>query len=209
MVRVPMQRRDGPCRPYPCVGTVAASVSCAFSAVHAFAPKDRDGDLPISPAEVNALLRGGDVGVQGRAVLKERKLRDVRLRALSAIAEPLTDGTLQRDTSIEVPPKRQGVREADHWQRAIWLAKGRKKSQKVTELHVNAAAHGGALPCVAARCPVLQRVALFCSCSFAPTVSARRDTPLLHEPARCTPTGTRRLEPSGRAVSRAADVQAG
>ena len=47
-----------------------------------FAPKDRDGDLPISPAEVNALLRGGDVGVQGRAVLKERKLRDVRLRAL-------------------------------------------------------------------------------------------------------------------------------
>ena len=31
MVRVPMQRRDGPRRPYPCVGTVAASASCAFS----------------------------------------------------------------------------------------------------------------------------------------------------------------------------------
>ena len=34
MVRVPMQRRDGPRRPYPCVGTVAASASCASSAVH-------------------------------------------------------------------------------------------------------------------------------------------------------------------------------
>ena len=110
----------------------------------------------------------------------------------------------------------QGVREADHRQWAIWLAKGRKKSQKVTELHVNAAAHGGALPCVAARCPVLQRIVLCCSAlscvaaaALPPTVSARRDTPLLHESARCTPTGTHRLEPSGRAVTRPTDVQAG
>ena len=66
-----------------------------------------------------------------------------------------------------------------------------------------------ALPCVAARCPVLQRVVLCCSCSFAPTISARRDTPLLQESARCTPTGTHRLEPSGRAVTRPTDVQAG
>jgi hypothetical protein len=73
-----------------------------------------------------------------------------------------------------------------------------------------------ALPCVAAHCPVLQRVVLCCSAlscvaaaALPPTVSARRDIPLLHESARCTPTGTHRLEPSGRAVTRPTDVQAG
>ena len=124
-----------------------------------FAPKESDGDLPISPAEVNALLRGGDVGVQGRAVLKERKLRDVRLRALSAIAEPLPCSRAERFNETPVSRYRPKGRACER--RTIgsgpsgWPKAGRRVKKSPNFMST--------LQHTEARCPVLQRVALCCS----------------------------------------------